>query len=320
VDFVLFEDGTLPRHSSVDFVLHGSLARQLPDWIRDATRTDAVSQCFARGLGAAPFHVLAPTMGQVHSCQVPTFPSPADEVSSRNFGHDTRSAMDMRPSSEYAGPPCGPSPAVCPVPPHGKSGSHALLDDLDPANDKESILSWAGATIQGGVLQTALVLPATGRVTRSQSLATGEERLNHAKSRRASSHDGAGAAGVTKTPTSFAVGGADRVHHRSRQLPPVVPVIITTTTTKSDNGDPPLPAGVRASFLPQGNPPAVLLGVCQVLVGPAQGRAIPRQGKALPMMAMTETTAPETTAPLRRAHVNFDGVDGAMSTFTGPRE
>ena len=62
VPFIHFNDVTLPRGSSVDLVLNAAVLLAISDWMRDASRPDAVSCCVTRGLASSlrSLHPAAP--------------------------------------------------------------------------------------------------------------------------------------------------------------------------------------------------------------------------------------------------------------------
>ena len=88
VEFMVFDDSTLPKRSSMDLVLHPAFATQLPEWIQGSARSDTVSQGFSRGLMSGSFFTIRPTItpatGRLWPYSAPgTLPS--DEGA-----HDTR--------------------------------------------------------------------------------------------------------------------------------------------------------------------------------------------------------------------------------------
>ena len=46
VRFMIFENGGLPTHSTVDFVLGSAFAEEFGTWLRDAAHSDLFSRCF----------------------------------------------------------------------------------------------------------------------------------------------------------------------------------------------------------------------------------------------------------------------------------
>jgi len=55
VPFVVFEDSTLPRGSSVDFVQHSAFTRQSPAWVEAAVLNDQIAQGYRQGLSAPSY-------------------------------------------------------------------------------------------------------------------------------------------------------------------------------------------------------------------------------------------------------------------------
>ena len=83
VKFVVFGNGQLPRGSTVDFVVTAALAQQLPSWMRDTARSDAVSRAFSRGLPPVIPYVLPSASakdGGGETARPPSYIVPASEL------------------------------------------------------------------------------------------------------------------------------------------------------------------------------------------------------------------------------------------------
>jgi len=88
VEFMVFDDSTLPKRSSMDMVLHPAFATQLPERIQGSARSDAVSQSFSRGLTSGSFFTTRPTITQATGRLWPY--SAPGTLPSDEGAHDTR--------------------------------------------------------------------------------------------------------------------------------------------------------------------------------------------------------------------------------------
>ena len=62
VTLMVFDDSCLPPRSCIGVVLHSAFALRLPKWMREAARTDGVSQSFSQNLSSDAHFIVPPNL------------------------------------------------------------------------------------------------------------------------------------------------------------------------------------------------------------------------------------------------------------------